>query len=50
VYRTYHQHSVTSGEACQKIEGVVKPISRTRCMKSDFNGGVQSVSVDQSVA
>jgi hypothetical protein len=44
VYQTHHQPSVTSGETCQNIEGSVKPISRTRCMKSGFNGGVRSVS------
>jgi hypothetical protein len=46
VYRTHHQPSVTSGETCQKIEGSMKPISETRCMKSGFNGGVRLVSVD----
>jgi hypothetical protein len=29
VYRTHHQPNVTSGEACQKIEGSVKQISGT---------------------
>jgi hypothetical protein len=33
-----------------KIEGSVKPNSRTRCMKSGVNGGVRSVNVDQPVA
>jgi hypothetical protein len=33
-----------------KIEGSVKPIRGTRCMKSSFNGGVRSVNVDRSVA
>jgi hypothetical protein len=40
LYRTHHQHSVTSGETYQKIEGSMKPISGTRCMKSGFNRGV----------
>jgi hypothetical protein len=33
-----------------KIEGSTKPISRTRCVKSDFNEGVRLVSADQPVA
>jgi hypothetical protein len=47
VYRTHHQPNVTSGETYQKIEGNIKPISGTRCMKSGPNEGVRSVSADQ---
>jgi hypothetical protein len=50
MYQTHHQPSVISGETYQKIEGSVKPISGTRCMKSGFNGGVRLVSADQSIA
>jgi hypothetical protein len=32
-----------------KIEGSMKPIRRTRCMKSGFNRGVRSVNVDRLV-
>jgi hypothetical protein len=42
--------SATSSETYQKIEDSVKPISGTRCMKSGFNGGVRSVSINQSVS
>jgi hypothetical protein len=49
MYRTHHQPSVTSGETYQKIEDSVKSINGIQCMKSGFNGGVRSVSVDQPV-
>jgi hypothetical protein len=50
VYRTHHQPSATSIETYQKIEDSVKPISGTGCMKSEFNGGVRSVSADQPIS
>jgi hypothetical protein len=50
VYQTYHHPNVTPGETYQKIAGSVKPISETRCMKSGFKRGIQSVSADQLVA
>jgi hypothetical protein len=50
MYRTHHQLSVTLGETYQKIEDSMKPISGTRCMKSEFNRGVRSVSTDQPVS
>jgi hypothetical protein len=50
VYRTHHQPIVALGETYQKIEGSVKSISGSRCMKSGLNGGVRSVNADQLVA
>jgi hypothetical protein len=46
VYQTHHQPSAISSETYQKIEGSVKPINETRCMKSDLNGGVRSMSIN----
>jgi hypothetical protein len=37
VYQTHHQPNMTSDETYQKIEGSMKPINRTRCMKYGFN-------------
>jgi hypothetical protein len=46
VYLIYHQPSMASGKDYQKIEGSVKPIRGTQCMKSGFNRGVRSVNAD----
>jgi hypothetical protein len=52
VYRTHHQPNAASIKIIRrfKIECSMKPIRRSRSMHLGYNGGVRSVSVDQSVA
>jgi hypothetical protein len=50
VYRIYHQPNESSGKDYQKIEGSMKQIRRTQCIKSGSSRGVPSVSFDRSVA
>jgi hypothetical protein len=53
MYRTYHQPSATLGKKVIRrlnIEGSVKQIRGTWCIKFGLNEGVRSVNADQSVA
>jgi hypothetical protein len=48
VYRTHHQHSASSGKDYQKIEGIMKSIRESQCMKSGLTEvSDQWVSIDR---